>query len=151
MHVHTIQCEIAGIQLTPLDDVTLQRPCWWTRTKAFPSPDGLPHIKILVNERSPFLVAPLRLHNLFSGRGCCMVQGIKKFNSTNYSSFSLLDSSKTPLLSTGEREPLVKRRLLAPPPPEKYDTIENFGSTHRQAQPRSQARRATLGTKLITT
>ena len=141
MHVHTIQCEIAGIQLTPLDDVTLQRPCWWTRTKAFPSPDGLPHIKILVNERSPFLVAPLRLHNLFSGRGCCMVQGIKKFISTNYSSFSLLDSSKTLLLSTGEREPLVKRRLLAPPP-EKYDTIENFGSTHR---------RATLGTKLITT
>ena len=95
--------------------MTLQRPCWWTRTKAFPSPDGLPHIKILVNERSPFLVAPLRLHNLFSGGGCCMVQGIKKFNSTNYSSFSLLDSSKTLLLSTGEREPLVKRRLLAPP------------------------------------
>ena len=95
--------------------MTLQRPCWWTRTKAFPSPDGLPHIKILANERSPFLVAPLRLHNLFSGRGCCMVQGIKKFNSTNYSSFSLLDSSKTLLLSTGEREPLVKRHLLAPP------------------------------------
>ena len=130
--------------------MTLQRPCWWTRTKAFPSPDGLLHIKILANERSPFLVAPLRLHNLFSGRGCCMVQGIKKFNATNYSSFSLLDSSKTLLLSTGEREPLVKRRLLAPPP-EKYDTIENFGSTHRKAQPRSQARRATLGTKLITT
>ena len=95
--------------------MTLQRPCWWTRTKAFSSPDGLPHIKILANERSPFLVAPLRLHNLFSGRGCCMVQGIKKFNSTNYSSFSLLDSSKTLLLSTGEREPLVKWRLLAPP------------------------------------
>ena len=112
MHVRTIQCEIAGIQLTPLDDVTaamlvdknkgVSLP-WWPPTHKNPC------------QRSPFLVAPLRLHNLFSGRGCCMVQGIKKFISTNYSSFSLLDSSKTLLLSTGEREPLVKRRLLAPP------------------------------------